>query len=189
MANNDPSAHPIAAPPLAARSQHYGPAAEESTLRQVMGRFPTGVTVLTAAGQHCHGMTANAFTSVSLDPPLVLCCVARTARMHKAITAEHRFAVSLLEAGQEQVARYFADRDRPAGPAQFDTVEWLPGPHTGAPLLSGSLAWLECEVAQVHEGGDHSIILGQVLSSTSGSGQEALLFFNGCFQRAGSPTR
>ena len=157
----------------------------EASLRQVMSRFATGVTVLTTGGEHCHGMTANAFTSVSLDPPLVLCCVSRTARMHKAVTATRCFAVSVLAAGQGETARYFADRRRPAGPAPFDAVDWWPGPVTGAPLLSGALAWLECEVAAAYEGGDHSVFLGRVRSSVRGTGTEALLFFGGGFRAAG----
>lgn len=185
MSDNGQAAGPAAARSLLAPAPGYGPATDtdQVPLRQVMGRFATGVTVLTAAGDRCHGMTANAFTSVSLDPPLVLCCVAHTARMHEAITAERFFAVSVLSAGQEDQARYFADRTRPAGPAQFDAVDWLPGPRTGAPLLSGALAWLECEVAEVHQGGDHSVFLGRVLSSTRGSEGPALVFFNGGFQQ------
>ncbi|WP_433274658.1 flavin reductase family protein [Actinosynnema sp. CS-041913] len=148
-----------------------------------MSRFATGVTVLTAAGERCHGMTANAFTSVSLEPPLVLCCVARTARMHAAIVTAGRFAVSVLGADQEGIARYFSDKRRPAGLAQFDAVEWEPGAHTGAPLLTGSLAWLECELAESHDGGDHSVFLGRVLSLRRGDGDKALVFFGGGFHQ------
>ncbi|HKN99211.1 MAG TPA: flavin reductase family protein, partial [Pseudonocardiaceae bacterium] len=108
-----------------------------------MSRFATGITVLTAGGEHGHGMTANAFTSVSLRPPLVLCCVAESARMHTAITTATSFGVSVLGADQEGLARYFADRRRPYGVAQFDSTEWLPGPRTGAPVLVNSLAWME----------------------------------------------
>lgn len=157
--------------------------AARTALRQVMARFATGVTVLTTGGAHCHGMTANSFTSVSLDPPLVLCCVARDARMHHAIRTERRFAVSVLAAGQRQVARHFASRSRPHGPAQFDAVAWLPGPLTGAPLLSGALAWLECGLAAVYDGGDHSVFLGRVLGSARGTEKEALLFFDSGFHR------
>ncbi|MBA0125303.1 flavin reductase family protein [Haloechinothrix sp. YIM 98757] len=148
-----------------------------------MARFATGVTVLTAGDEHGHGMTANAFSSVSLDPPLVLCCVARAARMHEVITSAQSFAVSILAADQQEVARYFADWRRPRGRAQFDAVEWLRGPRTGAPLLAGSLAWLECELSTVYSGGDHSIFLGEVLSSSTGSDPDALLFFGGGFHQ------
>lgn len=155
----------------------------EVPLREAMSQFATGVTVVTAAGERCHGMTANAFTSVSLEPPLVLCCVARTARMHAAIMAAHCFGISMLGADQQDVARYFADRRRPNGPAQFDVVDWIPGPHTGVPLLSGALAWLECELTTSYEGGDHSIFVGRVLASCRGSGASALVFYGGAFHR------
>ncbi|HEX6354683.1 flavin reductase family protein [Actinophytocola sp.] len=152
-----------------------------------MSSFATGITVLTAAGEHCHGMTANAFSSVSLDPPMVLCCIARTAQMHEAILRSRHFGVNVLSAEQEGVARYFASRGRPRGLAQFDEVEWSPGRRSGAPLLAGSLAWLECELAEVYHGGDHSIFLGKVLEATRRPG-DALLFFAGGFHQ-GMPSQ
>jgi flavin reductase len=158
-----------------------------SVLRDVMSNFATGITVLTAGGEHCHGMTANAFSSVSLDPPMVLCCIARTAQMHDALLETRYFGVSVLSAGQEHLAKHFASRGRPAGLAQFDDVEWTPARSSGAPLLNGALAWLECEVAQVYHGGDHSIFLGTVLDATRRSG-EALLFFDGDFHQGGEGT-
>ncbi len=154
-------------------------------LRDVLAEFATGVTVLTVAGERPHGMTANSVTSVSLDPPLVLCCVARTARMHDAIASTGRLGVSVLGRGQEQLARYFADKRRPEGAAQFDRVDWCPGPYTGAPLLSGALAWLECEVAETYEGGDHSIFLSRVLDATRRDRRlPGLVFFRSAFHRA-----
>jgi flavin reductase (DIM6/NTAB) family NADH-FMN oxidoreductase RutF len=164
--------------------QHGRPGlVEQASLREVMARFATGITVLTAAGADGHGMTANAFSSVSLEPSLVLCCVARTARMHAAIIAARYFGVSILGGDQEELARYFADKRRPSGAAQFDAVDWRPGPSTGAPLLSGALAWLECELVESYDGGDHSIFLGSVLSAGRGPDGHALLFFGGaCHQ-------
>lgn len=162
------------------------PMPSRKVLRDVMSNFATGITVLTAAGKHCHGMTANAFSSVSLEPPMVLCCIARTAQMHEAILCTRHFGVSVLSADQEHLARYFASRDRPRGIAQFDDVEWFPGRRSGVPLLTGSLAWLECELAEVYHGGDHSIFLGTVLDAARRSG-EALLFFGGGFHQ-GLPT-
>lgn len=156
-------------------------------LRDVMARFATGITVLTALGEQAHGMTANAFTSVSLDPPMVLCCVARTARMHQTILDARGFGVSVLSSEQEGLARYFARRGRPAGMAQFEQVDWFPGRHTGVPLLTGSLAWLECDLEAVYEGGDHSIFLGLVRNASCGAGQ-ALLFLGGGMHRYDSPS-
>nr|WP_197287593.1 flavin reductase family protein [Streptomyces apocyni] len=155
-----------------------------AALRDTMSRFATGVVVLTVGGDEPHAMTANAFSSVSLDPPTVLCSIAHSAVMHSAITASGRFGVSILGAGQEQVARHFADKKRTLGAAQFDGIDWRPGEHTRAPLLSGSLAWLECELSDAHESGDHTIFIGAVLGTGHGSDEPGLLFFDGKF---GSP--
>ena len=180
MIGNERNSHPPAvqrlAPPL---PQHAPRRFGHTSLRDVMSQFATGITVLTVGGERWHGMTANAFSSVSIEPPLVLCCVARGAAMHEAIASTGFFAVSMLSADQEDVARHFADRRRPSGLAQFDRVEWLRGPRTGAPLLAGSLAWLECELTELYQGGDHSIFLGTVVSAGRGSGGQALLFFDG----------
>ena len=159
------------------------PDGDGRALRTVVGRFATGITVLTSPGDTPHGMTANSFSSVSLDPPLVLVCIAREALMHDTIRSNGAFAVSVLGAGQEEVARHFASRNRPAGLAQFEAVDWAPGPWTGAPLLAGALAWLECELNQVYEGGDHSIFLGRVLGLGHSAGREALLFFGGAYHQ------
>lgn len=158
-----------------------GAYANADVLRSAMRRLPTGVTVITTGGQHSHGMTANAFTSVSLAPPLVACCVAGTAYMHEAICGQGEFAVSILGAGQEHLARYFADRARPRGAAQFDRVRCRRGRRTDAPLLSGAAAWLECRLAVAYDGGDHTIFLGEVLSSAWADESGALLFHDGSF--------
>jgi flavin reductase len=150
--------------------------------RDVMSRFATGVVVITVGGDRIHGMTANAFTSVSLEPPLLLCCIARSAVMHEAIESTGSFAVSIMSAGQQGLARYFADRKRPLGAAQFDTVDWWAGPRTGAPLLRGALGWIECRVSSSHQGGDHSIFIGSVLGLGRGPVQQGLLFFDGGFR-------
>ena len=157
--------------------------------RQAVGSFATGVTVLSVGGEDIHGMTANAFTSVSLDPPSVLCCVAHSAVMYKAITSAGHFGVSIMEAGQEGLARFFADKKRPLGPSQFTGVDWVPGPRTGAPLLSGSLAWLECELSAAHDIGDHTVFIGDVVASSRGDGADGLVFFGGAFHRADAPSR
>ncbi|ALO12802.1 putative oxidoreductase [Streptomyces venezuelae] len=157
-----------------------------ASLREVMSRFATGVVVLTVGGDNPHGMTANSFTSVSLEPPTVLCCIGHSAVMHSALTRAGRFGVSVMSAEQEETTRYFADKKRPLGPAQFERLDWLPGPGTGAPLLSGALAWLECEVTAAHEVGDHSVFLGEVVSAMNGAAGDGLLFYEGRFQRTGT---
>ncbi|WP_329044037.1 flavin reductase family protein [Amycolatopsis sp. NBC_01488] len=161
----------------------------EPALRQVMAQFATGVTVLTAGGEDAHGMTANAFSSVSLDPPLVLCCVAKAARMHSSIVTAGSFAVNVLAADQQRLSEYFADWRRPDGMAQFDAVGSTPGARTGAPLLTGALAWLECELAQVLDGGDHSIFLGRVVATGRGSGTDALVFYGGGYHHVDGRAR
>lgn len=150
-------------------------------LREALRRFATGVTVLSAGRDMPRGMTANAFTSVSLSPPLVLVCVNRTASIHQTVLDDGSFAVSILSARQEQVARYFASHSRPRGPQEFDAVGWTPGPSTGAPLIDGALAWIECTLAAAYEGGDHSIFLGSVLASGNGPACDSLVFFGGRF--------
>ena len=159
----------------------------DGALRDIMARFATGVTVLSAPGTCGHAMTANAFTSVSLDPPLVLCCVARPARFHESVLCARSFGVSVLAADQQDVAGYFADKRRPQGLAQFDAVDWVAGPHTGSPLLVGALAWLECSLVKVHDGGDHSIFVGQVLSSSRSADAKALLFYGGGYHHVTPP--
>ena len=156
--------------------------------RQVMGRFATGVTVLSGGGPHAHGMTANAFTSVSLDPPLVLACVTRTARLNTCIEDTGSFGVSILADDQEPVARYFARSGRPVGMAQFDLFGWHRGPRSGTPLLAGALAWLECEVVDTIPGGDHHVYLGRVLSCDCGPGTKPLAFFSGGYAALSRPT-
>ncbi len=156
---------------------------DRDTLRSVFGAFATGITVVTASPDSPMGMTANSFTSVSLSPPLALVCVDRKAAIHDAILAEGMFAVSVLSTEQEQVAKYFASHSRPRGEQEFAAVDSEPGPCTGAPVLSGALAWVECSLVAVHDGGDHSIFVGSVLDLGHGSGSEALLFHGGRFHR------
>ncbi|MFG2877689.1 flavin reductase family protein [Streptomyces sp. NPDC048337] len=155
-----------------------------ASLREVMSQFATGVTVLSVGGESIHGMTANAFTSVSLDPPTVLVSIAHSAVMYQAITAAGHFGVSIMEAGQEGLARFFADKKRPLGPAQFTGVDWTKGERTGAPLLAGALAWLECEVTEAYDSGDHTLFIGTVADAGLGDrGAGGLLFYDGAFQR------
>jgi flavin reductase (DIM6/NTAB) family NADH-FMN oxidoreductase RutF len=151
-------------------------------LREVLGLFATGITVVTAGGAMPHGMTANAFTSVSLDPPLVLVCVDRDARLHESIVSASSFAVSVLSASQQALARHFANRARPLGMAQFAAAEWDRGPRTGAPLIRKALAHVECALWREYDGGDHHIVLGRVLGA-GGTPGDALLFFSGGFQQ------
>lgn len=150
-------------------------------LRAVLGQFATGVTVVTTGGAEPHGMTANAFTSVSLEPALVLVCVKRSAAMYEALREHGAFVVSVLAGEQEETARYFASSSRPRGVHEFDGVTHLTGPITGAPILSGALAWLECELTTVYDGGDHGIFLGSVLGIGHRDNSDPLIFHGGEF--------
>ena len=159
-----------------------------SEFRATLGLFATGVTVVGArAGDLVHGMTANAFTSVSLDPLLVLVCVQRSAVMHKVVDAAGAFAVSVLSAGQQRLARWFSDSSRPEGIAQFDGIDWRPGAFTGAPVLGGTLARLECRVERAYEGGDHDIFLARViaLDRAGDTGDGPLVWFGGSYRQLG----
>jgi flavin reductase (DIM6/NTAB) family NADH-FMN oxidoreductase RutF len=159
------------------------------SLRNCFGAFATGVTVVTVGGGTPHAMTANSFTSVSLDPPLLLICVDRKAVMHECIGGAKSFGVSVLAAHQEAVARHFADRRRPLGAAQFDHVDWLPGPVTGTPLIAGAVAHFECSLWRTYDGGDHTIVVGSVVSTDQPDHGEALLFARGRFGRTAPYTR
>jgi len=150
-------------------------------LRRTLGSFATGVTVVTVGGTEPHGMTANSFTAVSLEPPLILICVRRDAVMHRRLLRCSTFGVSVLAAHQEAVARHFASRNRPPGREQFGTADWTTGGLSGAPLLAEAAARLECEVWQTYEGGDHSIFLGRLLSFDRRPDTDVLLFLNGRF--------
>lgn len=165
-----------------------GTATDPRELRRIFGRFATGITVVTAGGEEPRGMTANSFTSVSLDPPMILVCVLRDASMHETIMEQNGFGVSVLSNRQERVARYFASRDRPRGRGEFDAVEHIRGPQTGAPVLPDALAWFECSLAAVYDGGDHSIFLGEIVHVGRGPDEDALLFYAGAYRRLEAPS-
>ncbi len=148
-------------------------------LRNVLGAFATGVTVITSKGdEHAYGMTANAFSSVSLDPPLVLVCVISGTTGAETIEANHAFAINVLGLHQEPISRYFAWRDRPRGAEAFSEI-----PHstaaTGCPILEGAAAYLDCRLAASHEAGDHVIYIGEVLAVGVDKDVEPLLFHHG----------
>ncbi|MDQ6873912.1 MAG: flavin reductase family protein [Actinomycetota bacterium] len=154
------------------------PYAETAAYRQVMARLPTGVTVVsTPSAQGGRLMTANSFTSVSLEPLLVLVCIDLTARFHEAVAATGEWGVSVLAADQEQLSRRFAGRD---GPTDLKSVPHRLGPRTGAPLLTGAVVQLECRTVATHPGGDHTIVVGAVLEAVvTREGVGPLVFHRG----------
>ena len=154
---------------------------DTNLLRRTFGAFATGVTVVTVGGDRPHGMTANSFASVSLDPPLLLVCVDRNAAMHARLSETGVFGVSVLADSQQGLARYFADRRRPTAAAQFEAVDWRPGARTGVPLIEGALAGFECELWRAYDGGDHTIFLGRLLALDGAADEDPLLFFRGGF--------
>lgn len=136
---------------------------DPDSFRAVLGRFASGVTVVTARDHDGRdvGMTVSAFCSVSLDPPLVLVCIDRTARMEPLLADATPFAVNILAAGQEALSRRFSGPDQ----NRFEGVGFI-RTQGGIALLEEVLAHLECRVACRHPGGDHTIVVGQVESAT-----------------------
>ncbi len=146
--------------------------------RRIMGHFATGVTVVTARHNgEIQGMTANAVTSLSLNPPLVLVAVDKTAAMHAALTASRHFALSILSESQEHLSRRFAMR----GPKEINDLTWITA-SSDAPILADALAWVDCRLAEILPGGDHDIFIGEILAGDSREGLP-LLYFGGKYRR------
>ncbi|MGQ4615962.1 flavin reductase [Nocardia sp. R7R-8] len=144
-------------------------------MRAAMGRFATGVTVITNdIGGEVHAMTANAFMSVSLDPPLVLISLGNKARMAARLAGAQHYGVSILAHSQESIARRFAGSKHPMPPPQF---EWL----GAVPVVAGSLVQLTTRIIDRHPAGDHTLFIGQVEQVNLRDGQP-LLFHTGAFK-------
>ncbi len=147
----------------------------EAEFKSVLGRFATGVTVLTTCdGERPAGVTVNAFASVSLNPPLVMVCIDKRSHMHDLVQRTGFFAVNVLGAHQQEISRRFAgqtgDRDH-----RFTMTPFHSG-ITGAPVLESSIAHVECRLAAVYPGGDHSIFLGSVESVGAVPGDPLLYY-------------
>ncbi len=157
---------------------------DRAGFRRAAGRFATGITVISArTGGLDHAMTVTAFTSVSLEPLLVLFCAEKVARFHDAVLASGSWAVSVLGADSEKTARWLATRGRPLE-GQLDAFRHHPGPLTGAPILDDALAALECRTTAVHDSGDHSIVVGEVLAvSEPRPGDDPLLYYASGYRR------
>lgn len=150
---------------------------DEGLFRRAMGRFATGVCVVTTRSLGIdHAMTASALTSVSLDPPLVLVCVETEARFHDAILDGGSWGVSVLDAGSRGLSEWFATRGRPLH-GQFDRAPHHRGEHTDVVLLDQAVSWLECQTISVTPGGDHSIVLGTVLWAAVATGEPGALVY------------
>ncbi|HEX6048516.1 MAG TPA: flavin reductase family protein [Gemmatimonadaceae bacterium] len=149
---------------------------DPDTFRSVLGRFATGVTIVTVRGNdgRDHGMTVNAFSSVSLVPPLVLVCIDHVASTHSHLLASSHFAVNILAAHQEAISRRFAGDDEHM---RFDGIGYSRG-LTGAALLDDVLAHVECLRVAQHDAGDHTIVIGEVQSAVAYS-ERPLLYYRG----------
>ena len=158
------------------------PVIDARRYRDTIGRFATGVTVLTwDDGEHVRGMTANAVTSVSLDPMLLLACVDRRGSAHEQLLRAPAFTVNILAEDQVAVSQAFAR----SGVEDMGDVPYLTG-STGAPIIVGALAWVECEIEERLPGGDHTIFIGRVVDLAVPRPDAApLLFYSGRYRSLG----
>jgi len=153
--------------------------------RHAVGRFGTGVTVVgTVHDDVCYGMTVNSFTSLSLDPLLVLFCCERDASLQQPLLASGIWGVTVLSAAQQDEAEWFATRGVP-GADQFTGRAATRGRVTGAPLLRDGLAWLECRTWATYDGGDHTIVVGEVVDLALGSDESPLLYWRSAYRSVG----
>ena len=157
-------------------------AVDPADYRRAIGRFATGVTVATTfAGRHDHAMTANAVSSVSLEPVLMLLCVERDARWHDAVEESGVWGISVLGTGSRGIAEWLSTQGRPLH-GQLDRIPHHRGPGTGVALLDDALSTLECRTTAIHPAGDHSIVVGEVISvHTPTRTEAALVHFRGRF--------
>ncbi|HEY1968942.1 MAG TPA: flavin reductase family protein [Pseudonocardia sp.] len=156
--------------------------------RRVLGHFPTSVVAVTALAADARpvGMTVGSFTSVSLDPPLIGFFPGRSSSTFPHIRAAGRFCVNLLGESQHEVcARLSA-----SGGDKFAALDWRPAP-SGAPIINGALAWLDCVVYSIAEAGDHLVVLGEVrgLETAAPLGERPLVFYRGALERLHPPAR
>ncbi|HLN82675.1 MAG TPA: flavin reductase family protein [Candidatus Binatia bacterium] len=154
-------------------------AMEPQELRRVMGHFATGVTVITTVDRegNPNGLTANAFLSLSLNPPLVLISVDKSATCYACFGLENGFTVNFLSEDQEEISRRFATK----GADKFADLNWRSGTN-GAAILEGVLGYVECKIRECHDGGDHTIVVGEIVN-VEATGNRPLLFFKGKYQR------
>lgn len=156
------------------------PTFEAAQLREVMGHFCTGVTIITAVdGGDPVGFTAQSFQSLSLDPPLVLFAPQRTSSTLPRLQRAGSFCVNILGDDQEALCRAFAS----SGADKYQGVGWKPGAATGAPVLDGAIAWIEATIEHELDGGDHVIVIGRVVDLGVGEERRPLLFYRGGFGR------
>jgi flavin reductase (DIM6/NTAB) family NADH-FMN oxidoreductase RutF len=156
-----------------------------SEFRKAMGAFATGVTIITLdLDGEVHGMTANAFTSVSLDPMLVLVCVDHSTRTHAHLHEKKRFGINVLCEDQRAISEYYARPERVHERAEAEAGARFDRTSHGTPILHGALAYLECRLQSAEQAGDHSIFIAEVEDVVVGTG-DPLLFFRGKYRTVG----
>jgi flavin reductase (DIM6/NTAB) family NADH-FMN oxidoreductase RutF len=153
--------------------------------RKAMGCFATGVTIITVdLDGEVHGMTANAFASVSLDPMLVLVCVDHSTRTHAHLHSKKRFGINVLCEDQRAISDYYARPERTHEHAEVEAGARFDRTRHGTPMLHGALAYLECRLETAQEAGDHSIFIAEVEDVVLREG-DPLLFFRGKYRKVG----
>ena len=158
----------------------------QSEFRKAMASFATGVTVITVDHEgEVHGMTANAFASVSLDPMLVLVCVDHKARTHTHLHARKRFGVNVLAENQRAVSEYYADPNPDHRYAEREAKARFDRTQHGTPVLHGALAYLECRLHTAQDAGDHTIFIAEVEDVVVRAG-DPLLYFRGEYRKVGA---
>ena len=147
--------------------------------RDVLSRFASGVTVVTAVSNgEPVGLTCQSFSSVSLEPPLVLFIPAKSSRAWPAIQRSGKFCVNFLAADQADLSNQMASR----GSDKYAGVEWTPAPVTGSPVLPGTVGFVDCTIHAVHEAGDHYLVIGRAQHLEVGEAEEPLLFYRGSYR-------
>ena len=157
---------------------------EQRRLRNLMGHFATGVTVVAARyGPLMAGMTANGIASISIDPPLLMASIAVKAETHAAIVGSHAFSVSVLTSEQMDLAECFARPTTAQKLTGFCGAAWHEA-ETGSPILDGALAYFDCRVTAEHPGGDHSMFLGAIVAAGFREDAQPLLWYGSRYHRA-----
>jgi flavin reductase (DIM6/NTAB) family NADH-FMN oxidoreductase RutF len=157
--------------------------AERRRMRDLMAHFATGVTVVAARhGPLLAGMTANAIATISIDPPILMASIARKAETHGAIIGSHAFAVSVLADDQQELADCFAQPTTAAKLTRFCDAAWHEA-ETGSPILEGALAYFDCRLTERHDGGDHTIFLGEIVAAGFREDAEPLLWYGSGYRR------
>ncbi|ELP66577.1 flavin reductase family protein [Streptomyces turgidiscabies] len=151
---------------------------DQRSFRDILGRFPTGVVLVTANAAHGPvGMAVNSFTSVSLEPPLVALCAGRSSTTWPGVRAAGRFAVSILGEGHAELCRLFSER----GADRFSGREWAYTP-AGHPVPAGVLGWLDCEISVIHPAGDHELVVASATEGALSGAAAPLVFHAGRFR-------